>query len=370
MVVLKCHLGSDTRRIRLDNISFDELTKDILPKMYSEDISQFHITYLDPDNDTIFITSEDELKEAFNLCQDMLIINLIRKRKNSKDETSGQPLKKPRLASTTEEGQWRQNSMPVRLMVIEALKSLPNGGTIHDIMDFVNEQFPSESKNLKDLNRSIQALLSSRKEFTKAPFKQVDKLTKKECTVWTLSNQKGIKKVQKQHKQHRGRGRKKGGQSEDEPGLIDEGLDNDALDDREDEEELSDEDGNHTKQEVNPVEIITMALKGLQGKASVQDIREWIISHHPEHWTLGYKLPQILSSEPSLFVEEQQDGASVWKLVKPEAQSETQSPGNSNEDEEALQDEPEEATAASSKEEEALSNEENGVLNHLVSLKE
>jgi hypothetical protein len=64
-------------------------------------------------------------------------------------------------------------------MVIESLKFLTGGGTIHDIMDYVNENFPVEAKNIKDLHKAIQGRLSSRKEFVKANFKKLDKLTKK-----------------------------------------------------------------------------------------------------------------------------------------------------------------------------------------------
>jgi hypothetical protein len=67
-------------------------------------------------------------------------------------------LGKPKCAS---------NSMTVREMVTEALRTFPNGLTLRDIMNFMNEQFAAQVKNLKDPYRTVQSVLSSRKEFTK-----------------------------------------------------------------------------------------------------------------------------------------------------------------------------------------------------------
>jgi hypothetical protein len=47
--------------------------------MFQEDISKYHVTYTDPENDTVFITNEIELKEALVLCPEMLVISLRRK---------------------------------------------------------------------------------------------------------------------------------------------------------------------------------------------------------------------------------------------------------------------------------------------------
>jgi len=79
MVVLKCRFGLDTRRIRLDTLNYQQLTSEILPKMFSEEISKYHITYTDPDLDTVFMTNSDELKEALLLFPDILVINLLPK---------------------------------------------------------------------------------------------------------------------------------------------------------------------------------------------------------------------------------------------------------------------------------------------------
>jgi hypothetical protein len=63
-------------------------------------------------------------------------------------------------------------------------------------------------------------------------------------------------------------------------------------------------------------ELVTKALRTL-GKGTTADIREWIISHHPEQWAISYKLNQILSAKDR-FQEDQvpTDGAKVWKLVE------------------------------------------------------
>jgi len=319
MVVLKCRLGSDTRRIRLDSLTYEQLVTDILPKMFNEEIPKWNITYRDPENDTVFITNDLELMEALLLWPDVLVLNLLlkdakpkeaeeegelqglamdvqspsEKRKIDDEERSPSPTKKQKL-EPAKSPRPNYNYTPVRVMVIEALKNLPNGGTIHDIMDFVNEKFPVEAKNIKDLHKAIQGRLSSRKEFIKAAFKKLDKLTKKECTVWTLSTQAGTKKVTRPHKGRRQDTRVK---YDDEP----------TWDEEEEEEEEDDEEENSHDEDyiasipapkakdINYLELVTEALRALGGKGTIQEIREWLIDQFPDSGSASYKLHRILS---------------------------------------------------------------------------
>jgi hypothetical protein len=77
MVLLKCQLGNDCRKIRLeDSLSYSNLTKDVLPTIFEEDMSHFHITYTDKDDDICRITSEEELREALYLYPDNLSITM------------------------------------------------------------------------------------------------------------------------------------------------------------------------------------------------------------------------------------------------------------------------------------------------------
>jgi len=333
--VPKCRLGQDTRRIRLDSLTYEQLVTDILPKMYNEDLPKWSITYRDPENDTVFITNDMELTEALRLWPDVLVLSLMQKdakpkeeddtelqalpmevqsspekRKADDEDRSPSPTKKQKI-EPAKSPRPNYNYTPVRVMVIEALKHLTNGGTIHDIMDFVNENFPVEAKNIKDLHKAIQGRLSSRKEFTKASFKKLDKLTKKECTVWTLSTQAGTKKVTRPHKGRRQDTRVK---YDDEP----------AWDEDEEEEEEDDEESSHEeeipitpKKDINYVDLVVDALRALGGKGTIKDIREWLLEQYPEPWAASYKLHRILSDNVRFEEEiDRYNGTKIFHLVE------------------------------------------------------
>jgi len=331
MLVLKCKFGSDTRRIRVETLKYEQLISEILPKMFSEDIPKYHITYTDPENDTVYITNDLELAEALLLSPEVLVLNLLAKTQKAKDEEelpsdtgrsspspekrkanessrSPSPSKKPKTEASSKIPRPNYNYTPVRVMVIEALKNLTNGGTIHDIMDFVNENFPAEAKNIKDLHKAIQGRLSSRKEFIKAPFKKLDKLTKKECTVWTLSTQAGTKKVTRPHKGRRQDTRVK---YDDEPTWDDEEED----EDEEDDEMGTEEEVIATPKDINYQDLVVEALRALGGKGTMQDIRDWLMSQFPEAWTVNYKLHRILSDNPR-FIEEEVDNINGMKIFR------------------------------------------------------
>jgi len=336
MVVLKCRLAADTRRIRLDSLTYEQLVTDILPKMFNEEIPKWNITYRDPENDTVFITNDLELNEALLLCPEVLVLNLMQKdakpkeieeepqtfpmevqnspekRKVDEEDRSPSPSKRQKLDATAKSPRPNYNYTPVRVMVIEALKHLTQGGTIHDIMDFVNENFPVEAKNIKDLHKAIQGRLSSRKEFLKASFKKLDKLTKKECTVWTLSTQAGTKKVTRPHKGRRQDTRVK---YDEEP----------AWDDEEEEDEDDEESSDHedipttpSVKDVNYMELVVEALRALGGKGTIKDIREWLTEQYVEPWaTRSYKLHRILSDNPRFEEEiDQVNGIKIFHLAE------------------------------------------------------
>jgi hypothetical protein len=277
---------------------------------------------VDPEDDKIFITSQEELNEALLLYPDTLILYLqlkdsvmksnfddeylppapkrqvSRKRKASKkkSEEDDNALKK----HNSNGGAWRSNKISVRAMIVEALSFFPEGGTIHDVLDYMKERYPDQVGNLKDVQSAVQSQLSARKEFAK-----VSK-TDKNLTVWALTTQKGMKKVQKPHKQHKLRRKKQ---------------ENEKIEWKEFEE--SDyENNNFITPTEDPLlsceEIIIQALKGMGGKGTIPDIREWMISNKPEQWTISYKLHTILTTSPHLFLEdnETQDGMKIWKLVE------------------------------------------------------
>jgi len=331
MVVLKCKFGSDTRRIRVDSLNYEQLVNEILPKMFSEDIPKYHITYTDPENDTVYVTNDLELKEALTLTPDALVLNLIAKNQKPKEEEEAPPAENGRSPSpekrkansdgsrspspskklktdNSKVPRPNYNYTPVRVMVIEALKNLTNGGTIHDIMDFVNENFPAEAKNIKDLHKAIQGRLSSRKEFMKAPFKKLDKLTKKECTVWTLSTQAGTKKVTRTHKGRRQDTRVK---YDEEPSWDDEEDDEDEDDD----EIIPEEEVTVTSKDINYSELVSEALRALGGKGTIQDIRGWLISHFPESLRINGNIHRVLIDN-SRFTEDEVDNINGMKVYR------------------------------------------------------
>jgi len=300
--------------------------------MFSEDIPKYHITYTDPENDTVYVTNDLELKEAVTLSPDALVLNLIVKNQKPKEEEeaslsengrspspekrkassdgsrSPSPTKKLKTGDNSKVSRPNYNYTPVRVMVIEALKNLTNGGTIHDIMDFVNENFPAEAKNIKDLHKAIQGRLSSRKEFTKAPFKKLDKLTKKECTVWTLSTQAGTKKVTRPHKGRRQDTRVK---YDEEPTWDDEEDDEDD----EDDEIIPEDEVPVTSKDINYQELVVEALRALGGKGTIKDIRGWLTSHFPNYLRINGNIHRILTDN-TRFIEDDVDNINGLKVYR------------------------------------------------------
>jgi len=201
-------------------------------------------------------------------------------------------------------GAWRANSISVRAMIVEALSILLNGGTIHDILEYMHDNYPQEVKNLKDVQSAVQSQLSARKEFAKVA------KTDKNLTVWSLTTQKGMKKVQKPHKQHKRAKRSSDNQEDDD------------VSDSKDDEDLSEEDQFQPEPNITVTlngasdTLVIDALKSLGGSGTISDIRERMISNYPNQFSSGYKLNRILTTSSLFQVENLQNGMKLYRLIK------------------------------------------------------